>query len=236
MHGSGKLKQKGEIWMVKYAAGALVSKEPIPRGGEADAATREAEHNVLASGSFASLSTAQEGALQMVEVTICKGRDLGRTDFMGLSDPYAVLSVEEVMSLVSPHLGGFSGMDSLLLLPPSSLLSSSPASSTPFPPPSPSLPLYPLPFLPPPYALPLSSNPASPSPFLYLLSLPSFFFLNTPHDACIVLLQVREEEPGLRTPPDWTGSKVAQRKTKVKSEPSSWRTREKYHTSARTSI
>ena len=222
MHGSGKLKQKGEIWIVKYAAGALVSKEQIPRGGEADAATREAEHNVLASGSFASLSTAQEGALQMVEVTICKGRDLGRTDFMGLSDPYAVLSVEEVMSLVPPHLGGFSGMGSLLLLPPSSLLFSSSASSTPLPPPSPSLPLPPplsIPFLPPPYALPLSSNPVSLSPFLYLLSPPSFFFLNVPNDACVVLLQVREEEPGLRTPPDWTGSKVAQRKTKVKSEP-----------------
>jgi hypothetical protein len=176
MHGTGKLKQKGEIWMVKYAAGALVSKEPIPRGGEADAATREAEHSVLASGTFASLSTAQEGALQMVEVTICKGRELGRTDFMGLSDPYAVLSVEEVLSLKPLHIGEFAGMDSLFLSLSLSLSLSLAPLLTPFLlsclfflPSSPSLHLHPS-LLSPPHAT--SCSPTLPL-FLLSLSFPS---------------------------------------------------------------
>ncbi len=76
---------------MKHEQGKLLCKEPL-RPGQTSAA---AQH-VLQSGSFNSLSTASENALQMIEITVVRARNLTRQDFWGLADPYAVLQLEEL--------------------------------------------------------------------------------------------------------------------------------------------
>jgi Ca2+-dependent lipid-binding protein len=90
MHGWAKLKEAGAISVVRHEHGNLISKGPVPAEDSAAAL------HVLQSGSFNSLSTASESALQMIEVTIVKARNLVRQDLFGLADPYAVLQLEEV--------------------------------------------------------------------------------------------------------------------------------------------
>jgi len=96
MHGEGKLKEKGCLSLVKHDLGVLLSKEVIQEDGLPDMVAHQAAQNVLNAGSFSSFSTANPAALQMVEVTVCQARNLARTDFFGLSDPYAVLQIHEV--------------------------------------------------------------------------------------------------------------------------------------------
>lgn len=111
MHGTGKLRQKGLLFLVRHERGKLLSKERITSGGEADTQAKQAAKQVLESNSFACLSHASEHSLQMAEITIVGARNLGRSDFFGLSDPYAVLHFEEVQEdqPMSPILPDWTG-------------------------------------------------------------------------------------------------------------------------------